>query len=460
MISRSTDARLLGLGEILVGGLLVVTPFVLVPAAADAFDLPKQMVAEMFALASLLALALRALLNPRLASLDLGPKELWEVPAVRALLPLGLVASLGLVVSSHGAHVRQALPDLWIGVACVIGWSVGLSPRRQRRLLVLLALPAVVLGALAILQFHELYRPFAFSGGEEAARLGLTSLAGNAGVLAAFLVLPALLAQEWGWRRRQHRPSALAALVTVVVCLYGIAVSQTVAAVLAVVLGSACLWLVQLPRRRALTALGAAAAVLLVTIAAVAPLRSKVVAKVTELTSGEWNKVLTGRLDGWSTAWWMVQRNPLTGVGHGAYSAEFAEAKIALTDDGHLFLQRPRQVMFVNAHNEFLEVAAEWGLVGVAALAWALWVLWRRLRGLEPADRPLAYAGCVGLGILAVAHFPFRVALVAFPALLFLSWILSPGEGELPEPAAVAAVSPKSGPPAASRKKAKKRKRR
>jgi hypothetical protein len=43
-------------------------------------------------------------------------------------------------------------------------------------------------------------------------------------------------------------------------------------------------------------------------------------------------------------------------------------------------------------------------------------------------DQGLAVAGVAALAILSLAHFPFRIALVGYPALLFLAWVLRPGE--------------------------------
>jgi O-antigen ligase len=90
------------------------------------------------------------------------------------------------------------------------------------------------------------------------------------------------------------------------------------------------------------------------------------------------------------------------------------------------------QVVFANAHNEVLEAAAEWGVPGLAALAWALWVLFAALRRRDrrAEERALAWAGVAALAVLSLMAFPFRVALVAYPALLFLSGVLRPAEEE------------------------------
>ena len=414
------------LPDLLVYATLLVPPFVFLPSLAEPFELPKLLLSEWLGLASLLLLAWRLRGVERVT-----PRSLWAVPALAAVVPLVAVATAGLATSAHPAHVRAALPDLWIGAACLVGWSVGLSDRSLRRIRLGLLVPAALLALLAVLQFHDLYRPFAFAGGEEAERLGISSLAGNPGVLAAFLVLPALIAQAWlhrNWRRR--RGATVAVAVALALCLYGIAVTQTLSAVAAVAAGSALLWLRLLPGRRTVVALGAVVLLSAAAVAVVPALRSRLVGKAKQVVAGDLNLALSGRLDGWRAAGWMLERHPLAGVGHGAYSAEFAAAKLDLEAGGTKFFRGAPRPMFANAHNDLLEVGAVGGLPALAALAWGLWRLLSGLArggGAHPAsdrraDLALAWAGLAGLAVLALFHFPFHVALVAYPAILFLGW--------------------------------------
>ncbi len=467
--------------------LAVVPPLYFVPSAKDPFRLPKLMLAEWLAIASLvpLAWALRRVEVVRW-------RDLWRQPAIRALLPLVAVATAGLATSAHPLHVREALADLWIGAACLVGWSAALPAGRLERVLVGLLWPAAALAVIGILQFHGLHL-LAVAPALGGARYAVTSTAGNTGDFAAFLVLPCLVAQ---WRLARGAAAGAAESTTVAggagerdaagrgrrlggrwgwlaaalaLCAYAIAVTQTLAALVALLLGSLTFWFGTLRRGGAglrwLAAACAAAALLAAgAVAAVPALRGRMAEKVSLARRGEWNHVLTGRLDGWRAALWMLEEHPWAGVGQGAFRAEFVPAKLALVDRGAAFLSGEQQ-NFVNAHDEPLEVGADLGVPGLLALAWALAVVTSaaRLRmaaavagmprapagggasqvpaaagdpdggaahGALGADGAFAAGGLAALGVLCLVDFPFRVALVAFPALLFLAWILRPAAAE------------------------------
>jgi O-antigen ligase len=422
--ARGSDEGLaLRLARGLLWALVVLAPLVVLPQAKDSFQLPKLMLCELLGLASLAALAW-----PRRAPEERTPVTiaaavaLLRQPVLAALLPLTLWASASLAWTAHPEHTRRALTDLWIGSACVVGWALAARRLRLERYLAALMVPASVLAALAVLQFHGLYRPFGF-GGEGAARLEITSLAGNVGVLGSFLVLPLLWAQHRlrrGWRgRRVWLWGATAAL-----CLYALAISQTLTAIVALVAGCAVYWLLTLPRRLLWRAAGAITLLTVLLTLAAPPLRQRAVQVAKAAKTGQWNRLLSYRLDGWLSAIEMARRHPLTGVGHGAYAAEFAPARLALVERGRPVNRTNPFAHFGNAHNDYLEVAAELGLPGLAALAWGVWILLRRLRVLPHAERALAGASAAALASLALAYFPFESALLGYQAALWLAWIL------------------------------------
>jgi O-antigen ligase len=410
--------------------LVLVPPLVFAPVAKESFRQPKLLAAEWLALASLACLAWGLARVERV-----GLADLWRPAAARIVLPILGVATLGLAFTSHPIHVREALIDLWIGAAALVGWSVALPASRLERLLRGLLWPAFLLALLGIVQYHGVWQPLRLASIEAGSRLAITSLAGNPGDLAAFLVLPCLVAQDLLRRRDWGSPGTWGVALALAVAVYALLLTQTLAAVAALLAGSLLLWGARMPRRRVALLLAAGALAGALVVAAVPPLRARVVFKWQEMARGNWNSVLSGRFDGWRTALWMLERHPLAGVGQGAYQAEFAPAKLALIDRGAVFFPGLTQgSAFDNAHNEILESAAEWGIPGLLALGWGLWVLLGALRRKTgdtagaPEDRALAWAGTAALAVLSLVDFPFRVALVGFPALLFLSWALRRAE--------------------------------
>jgi O-antigen ligase len=410
--------------------LVVLAPLLVVPQAKDSFQLPKLMLYELLGLASLAALAWPRRepdAGAHLAFATVG--ALLREPVLAALLPFTLWAGASLAWTDHPEHTRRALTDLWIGAACIVGWALAARRLRIERYLAALILPASVLAILAVLQFHGLYQPFRF-GGTASARLEITSLAGNVGTLGSFLVLPLLWSQHRlrsGLRRRQAWLWGAAAAL----CLYAVAISQTLTAIVALFAGCAVYWLLTLPRRSLWRAAGAITLLTVLLTLAAPPLRQRAVQVAKAAKTGQWNRVLSYRLDGWLSAIEMARQHPLTGVGHGSYAAEFAPARLALAQRGQPVNRANPFAHFGNAHNDYLEVAAELGLPGLAALSWGLWILLRRLRRLPPAERALAFAGAAALASLAFAYFPFETALLGYPAALWLAWVLR-RDGSIP----------------------------
>lgn len=409
--------------EAIVWVLMLAVPLLFIPNAKEAFRLPKLMVAEWLGIASLLALAWDAR-----SSLGSGLRR----PVVRAAVPLVLAAGLGLAFTRYPALLRSAWFDLAVGAACLVGWSLGLSRERLERLLAGLAIPAGLLALFGILQAHDLYQPLGFAGITASDRLSMTSTAGNPGDLGVYLVLPCLAAGWFLLRPGTARVWKIAAVLALLLSLYALALSQTIAALAAVAAGGFLFAGRLLPRRQLLLGLGAGLAAAVVLVAAVQPLRQRGGGKLAQAAAGDWNEVLTGRLDGWRAAVEMFRENPVGGVGHGVYLSEYVPAKLRLLEKGTQFYEKQTNVVFANAHNEFLEVAADSGLLGLAALGWGIAVLTGALRRLlrtgERRDGAFALAGVVALAVLSLAQFPFRIALAAFPALLFLAWVFRRGE--------------------------------
>lgn len=408
--------------------LVVLPPLALSLTAKDNFRLPKLLLSELLALACLLVLAWRL---RRVERVDLG--QLWRRPVVRAVAPLLLAATATLLVTSHPVHVREALVSLWIGGATLIGLALGSTERELRPLLRGWIFMGVLLSTLVLVQAY-VFNPFLYEG-EVNRRIGLTSLAGGPFDLAGYLVLPALLLQMEAALASGRRRWLWGVLLLLTV--FAIAQTQTLSALLAVGVGSLLFWGWLLPRRRFLAGLALMAILGGALLAGIEPLRNRLERKVDDVRQGRFNDLLTGRLDGWRGALWMWRQEPLLGVGHGAYRTRYGDAKLDLVRDGVEFSRQLKEPYFTHAHSEPLHVLAEWGSVGFLTLIWALFELARQARRRagellargRSAEAAVMASGLAALAIMALLNFPFHLALIAYPALLFLGWIfVAPSE--------------------------------
>ncbi len=410
------------LGPMTLWLLFLFVPFAFSTAARENFRLPKLFLSECLGVASIIFLVWRLRTINRI-----DWKGFFRQPVVLAVLPMLVVATSGLLTSVHTAHVKGGLVSLWIGLACLVTWSLALKVDEIRDLLDGLIVPATMLAFVAILQFHGIFNPFEFET-QVSERIGLTSFAGGAFDLAAYLVLPCLLVQA-SLRRQQEYRWRLPMLVAAGMSIYALILTQTLTAIAAFILGTLVLWLLLLPRRRFLAVVAGLVLVLGLATLLIEPLRVRLDNKLQSLEHGNINRVMSGRLDGWRAAVWMFETHPWTGVGHGAYRAEFGHAKHAMRNAGVEFHRWPKTVYFVNAHSDPLEAVAEWGIPGIAAILWGLFILGWTLRKVFATgasdDAAVMLAGLVALILLAATNFPLRIALVAYPVLFFVSWIFA-----------------------------------
>jgi O-antigen ligase len=426
----------------LIVALLVVTPLVVFTDIKEGFRLPQGLASGWLGLASLFVVSFVLRDTP---SISLSTAVLWRQPALRALAPLAAIVAAGALTTSHSAHFRAAFIDFAIGVACVIGWSLALGAPALRRMLVWTIPPAVIVAALGVDQALGWFGTLDWLHVQApTARLRITSTIGNPGDLAGMLVLPSLMAvEEIAGASTRRRALLAGALIVMTAALI---VTATLAAVAAIVVGLVVWTLPRLSpggagagvfRRRRMAVLLAGVLVMVLAVAGLAastPLRARVSEKVMQLASGDLNAVLTGRLDGWRAAWAMMRAAPVTGVGQGAFRAEYADTRLALEARGVTFLNEQQSVVMATPHNEALSVAAEQGVPGVIALAWAIWCVFASaarmgVRGEHEHahdrdhHRTLAFCALAALGVLSLVSFPLHVPPIAWPWLLFLAWI-------------------------------------
>lgn len=404
--------------------LWLLTGVVVAPGIREAFPLPKQLVAQALGLVSVLLICTSGALDAERAG--------WLTARTRttrwAATATALVAVLSALLNGLSPHSVDALEPLLVGLFCLALWSA----LDGRRLLDWLLLPASLMAAVGVLQATGLYSPFGLDAAG-AERLQVTSLAGSVGDLGAYLVLPLLVSQARIAGSRRGSSSWWAGVAAALLTAAALLATQTLVALAAAVAGVAVFWFLWLDRRRSLTVLAVSVVASALALVAVAPLRTRVLAKWSQVAGGDLNAALSGRLDGWRVALEQFASSPLTGVGHGAYVARFSETKLTLLERGVEFFAQHRLLStFGNAHNELLEVGAEWGVLGfllfAAGFAWLFRLALRRAAG--TVDRALAVAGLVAVALLCFGYFPLRLALTAFPLCLFAAWILGEPRGD------------------------------
>ena len=137
--------------------------------------------------------------------------------------------------------------------------------------------------------------------------------------------------------------------------------------------------------------------------------------------------ISSGRLHFWSVAWQVFTANPIIGAGMDAFGVAFSQFD---TQNGFYRVEQ--------AHNDYLQILADGGIVGFAIVAAFIVLLFRKgaaaLVGSEAGEyqqvtRIGAFAGCVGFLVHSFVDFPLRTASNAFFFLLVAAMLAVPSLG-------------------------------
>jgi O-antigen ligase len=114
------------------------------------------------------------------------------------------------------------------------------------------------------------------------------------------------------------------------------------------------------------------------------------------------NRMNTGRVAIWEATWKSIRAHPIAGSGFGAFWITFPKYH----DGSGVFIEEEAQFRPLAAHNEYLELLASGGWIGVALVAWFVITLIRCSReALRAACDPFHRSACVGalVGLFGVA---------------------------------------------------------
>jgi O-antigen ligase len=139
----------------------------------------------------------------------------------------------------------------------------------------------------------------------------------------------------------------------------------------------------------------------------------------------------------WENTWTMIRHNPLTGVGLGAYETAYP---IYSRENG-------TQGVTAEAHNDYLQILADAGVIGAAFALWFILTLFRAIargaRSPDPLTAAVAIGGGAGLfGLLVHSVFDFNLHLPSHAmTFLLLSMMISQVGTTVDEPVEADAAS-------------------
>jgi O-antigen ligase len=394
----------------LAGGLLVD------PGAEAAFDAPKRLVALVAIAVALPAALVAAPRPPRAASA--------AARLARGLLACGLAgAAVAALASPHPAAALEAGRLLAFGAVLLpLGASGAVAGRGGALVLAAAIAAALVNAGVSLLQAAGVFQPFALEA--VAGRTATGAFIGNEGQLALTLALASVAALALVAARAApwHRRAGAAALAVLGAALV---VNATLTALAALLAGLFTLLVVRGTRGGAVVAV-AAVFVAVAAAAAAPPLRARVADILGDARRGAWDDVTSNRLGPWAAAVEMVRVRPLAGWGPGSFPVEFVPYRLRAELRHRTRLVIPRlTASYGEAHNEYLQAAAELGMPTAAALVGAATVLLvglaRRARAPAPAEAreaTLLLALLVAGAVAALTWFPLQRPATAVPLLL------------------------------------------
>jgi O-antigen ligase len=242
------------------------------------------------------------------------------------------------------------------------------------------------------------------------------------------LMLPLQLAVYLTTKRRLLAVVAViaagAAAIALLLTLRRGALLGTAVAILLIVVAMARGWLRIADRWRLILAGGA---ILVLLVGVFAFKRQEILSRLRSAVRIETSRSatvsdlgLTSRLSMWLTAWEMGKRHPVLGVGNGGFPSQYGEyrryfvqnpsfARVAEASEAEDF----DEVRAPHAHNEYLQIFDELGLLGLLLFAafWVrvIWILFRARRSTESAFVIGALAGLLAFAVSsAMSAFSFR----------------------------------------------------
>lgn len=403
--------------DVVIGAVILLAGLLIVPAAYDPFHQPKLLV---FHGSGLILLATMGV------ALLFGALRLSELYQTRMdALPAAIVAWS---ILTAGLAVHR--PTAFFAVLTALSAATLFAATRWRAndysplVLLLLLVPAAINSVLLILQELKIWNEIAPLSARPI-HAGTTGLIGNPNHAGSYLV-PAVIAAA-AWILATRKPLMRVVLTAMVILIMaGIFASRTRGAILGAFVGLAALALVRW-RWIALKRVIIATILLILAAATSAPILER-------LFDTEIEALFSGRLTAYAAAWAMFLESPVFGVGPGCFGYAYFDYATRVYPAMLDYSIAGQQLIFGEAHNDHLQIAAENGLPGYLLFVGSLLYVGSISRRVEIAEETessrfarLGAAPLVAsLAALCVFQFPLYLAasLVAFVfvAALIVGW--------------------------------------
>ncbi len=411
--------------------MIILIPIVLYPYCVPVFAPIKDYSFQILAFFSLTLWMLKIIslnrLDRKISSLD-KPVFLYL-----------LIGCLSLIWSINLYHSILALPSFLAGPVLYFVIPRSIKSRKViNRLLFIIIIVGIIMGAYGILQYLGI--DFKFWKGN-VGRSQVMGLFGNVNYFAEYIILPLMLSLGLFFSKEKifHRFFLLIALIIMGTTLLltftrgsYLAVGITIPVILFLYHQSATGESQKKYYRKLIVYF-----LLLVMIASalvfiphpfnkenmpLGKLKNRV--SITALTPGDSRDSVLRRIATWKFTWMMIEDRFILGSGLGTYGYH------SLKYQADFFSQGQNRDIYphgyaMQAHNEYLQIWSELGIIGLFCFIWILFVYYRTIlihfRKMKEKDKalPIGLAGCVTVVLLdAVFGFPLQLA-----ASLSLFWI-------------------------------------
>jgi hypothetical protein len=401
------------IAEILVAATIVLLPLVTTSGGIDNFREPKDSL--LIAAAALLVVvgAIRYVMRPVKVNLSGG----------RGRPPLLFLAALAWTFLSAAFATNRhdvLAPLVWVCALAVFGLAATLLASREGIGTVLWALVAPLINAVVFLmQRLHFWNPIRFAA-DVPEHFRYTALIGNPDDASSFFVAPLIAALALVLAARGGRRGVAAAAFAV---LAAAVITGRLTSIMAVGAGL-CALAIAREHKRALPAIAALIAAVVIAGVAYAPLRARLRLVAGEFRAGNYAEATSGRVTPFLAAAEMAEAHPLLGVGPACFAWEYFPYKIDV-ERKHPQLAQVYAHMFnfSNVHDDHLQLIAECGIVAYVLLLLAIVGVVARAQRTGGDDERSAFARtatlplAVAMGVLCLAHFPLHLTA---PTLMFV----------------------------------------